>query len=240
MLKDHDNVEEAEVAQFEKLAHRWWDPEGDFKPLHSMNPVRANFIDQTSPVAHKKIIDIGSGGGLLTETLKSFGAVEVTGIDMGKKAIEVARLHALESNLDIDYRQTSPEAMAEEAPEHYEIVTCLELLEHVPDPASVIAACGQLCAPGGDLYFSTINRNPKAWLLAILGAEYVLKLLPQGTHQYEKFIKPAELCRWLRQSELQLRSVKGMIYNPVAKTFSLSDTDTSVNYLVHAYKAPYP
>lgn len=240
MLKDHDNVEEAEVAQFEKLAHRWWDPEGDFKPLHSMNPVRANFIDQTSPVAHKKIIDIGSGGGLLTETLKSFGAAEVTGIDMGKKAIEVARLHALESNLDIDYRQTSPEAMAEEAPEHYEIVTCLELLEHVPDPASVIAACGQLCAPGGDLYFSTINRNPKAWLLAILGAEYVLKLLPQGTHQYEKFIKPAELCRWLRQSELQLRSVKGMIYNPVAKTFSLSDTDTSVNYLVHAYKAPYP
>ena len=230
-----DNVDRAEIAHFEKLAHRWWDPTGDFKPLHDMNPLRAQFIDQNSPVAGKNIIDIGCGGGILTENLCHRGAT-MTGIDMGEAPLSVARLHALEADLRIDYQQITAEAIAEQQPEQYDIVTCLEMLEHVPDPSSVIASCAKLCKPGGHIYFSTLNRNPKSWLFSIVGAEYILQLLPKGTHQYEKFIKPSELCQWARDNKLIVKAIKGMLYNPLTKHFSLSDTDTDVNYLVHTQK----
>lgn len=234
---DHQsNVDAAEIAKFEALAHRWWDKSSEFKPLHEINPLRANYIDQLSPVAEKKVIDIGCGGGILSEALTQRGA-EVTGIDMGEAPLGVAELHALENNLNIEYKKITAEAMAEQRPEQYDIVTCLEMLEHVPEPAKIVAACAQLCKPGGHIYFATINRNPKSYLLAILGAEHILKLLPKGTHDYEKLIKPSELHRWIRQSGLSLQNSTGMTYNPITNRYKLNARDLDVNYILHATKA---
>jgi 2-polyprenyl-6-hydroxyphenyl methylase/3-demethylubiquinone-9 3-methyltransferase len=230
-----NNIDRAEIAKFEELAHRWWDRHSEFKPLHDINPLRANYIDERSPVAGKQLIDIGCGGGILAEAMAQRGAT-VTGIDMGEAPLAVARLHQLESGVSVDYRQITAEAMAMEKPAGFDIVTCMEMLEHVPDPGSVIRACAALCKPGGDLYFSTISRNPKAWLLAIVGAEYVLNLLPKGTHDYAKLIKPSELAAWLRDAGLQITDMTGMTYNPLTKQYRLNPRDVSVNYLVHARK----
>ncbi|UTA49517.1 bifunctional 2-polyprenyl-6-hydroxyphenol methylase/3-demethylubiquinol 3-O-methyltransferase UbiG [Simiduia sp. 21SJ11W-1] len=229
------NVDPAEIAKFEALAARWWDPQSEFKPLHDINPLRANYIDLRAQVAGKKAIDVGCGGGLLTEALAHRGA-RVTGIDMGAAPLAVAKLHALESELDIEYQQITAEAKAEQAAGSYEVVTCLEMLEHVPSPESVIKACAALAKPGADLFFSTLNRNPKAYAFAILGAEYLLKLLPKGTHEYSKFIKPSELAQWLRNANLELVAMTGLTYNPLFKTYRLNEHDVSVNYLVHARK----
>jgi len=227
------NVDAAEVAKFEALASRWWDRDSEFKPLHDINPLRANFIDEHSPVAGRKVLDVGCGGGILSEALAQRGAA-VTGIDMGEAPLGVARLHAQESGLTIDYRQVTAEALADQEAGQYDIVTCLEMLEHVPDPASVIRACATLVKPGGHVYFSTINRNPKAYVFAIVGAEYLLKLLPKGTHDYRKFIRPSELSRWMRTASLELKTLTGMTYNPLTKTYKLDPNDVSVNYLLHA------
>lgn len=227
------NVDSAEIAKFEALASRWWDPNSEFKPLHEINPLRANFIDLHSPVAGKKVLDVGCGGGILTEALAQRGAW-ASGIDMGEAPLGVARLHAKESGLDIDYRQITAEELAEQEPGQYDVVTCLEMLEHVPDPASVVAACATLVRPGGDVYFSTINRNPKSYLFAIIGAEYVLKLLPKGTHDYAKLIRPSELATWMRAANLELGTLTGMTYNPLTKHYKLNANDVSVNYLLHA------
>jgi 2-polyprenyl-6-hydroxyphenyl methylase/3-demethylubiquinone-9 3-methyltransferase len=230
-----NNVDAAEIAKFEKMAQRWWDKSGDFKPLHEINPLRANFIDLHSPVAEKHIIDIGCGGGILSEALAQRGAT-VTGIDMGETPLAVAQLHALESKLNIEYLHSTAEQMAAQRPAQYDIVTCLEMLEHVPDPSSVIKACATLCKPGGHLYFATINRNPKSYLFAILGAEHIMRMLPKGTHDYEKLIKPSELYGWLRQADLQLRHSTGMTYNPITQQYRLNNNNMDVNYLLHASK----
>lgn len=229
------NVDPAEVAKFNAIANRWWDPDSEFKPLHDINPLRANFIDKHAAVAGKTVLDVGCGGGLLTEAMAHRGA-NVTGIDMGETPLKVAQLHALESNLPIDYQQTTAEAFAINHAAHFDVVCCLEMLEHVPDPASVIRACAAMVKPGGHLFFSTINRNPKAYAFAIVGAEYVLKLLPKGTHEYAKFIRPSELAGWLRETGLQLEHMTGMTYNPFTRQYKLDDRDVSVNYLVHARK----
>ncbi|ACE85469.1 bifunctional 2-polyprenyl-6-hydroxyphenol methylase/3-demethylubiquinol 3-O-methyltransferase UbiG [Cellvibrio japonicus] len=229
------NVDAAEIAKFEALASRWWDRNSEFKPLHDINPLRANFIDQRSPVAGRQLLDVGCGGGILAESLAQRGAT-VTGIDMGAAPLAVARLHALESGVELTYEQTTAEAKAAQMPCAFDIVTCLEMLEHVPDPASVIKACADLVKSGGDVYFSTINRNPKAYAFAIVGAEYVLKLLPKGTHEYAKFIRPSELAQWLRAAGLELQAITGMTYNPLTKHYRLNPHDVSVNYLVHAKK----
>lgn len=227
------NVDAAEIAKFEALAGRWWDTQSEFKPLHDINPLRVNYIDQRSPVAEQRLLDVGCGGGILTEALARRGA-EATGIDMGGAPLAVARLHAQESGVKVDYRQVTAEELATEQPGRYDIVTCLEMLEHVPDPSSIVQACAQLVAPGGHVYFSTINRNPKAYALAILGAEYLLKLLPRGTHEYDKFIRPSELAGWMRAAGLELQDMTGMTYNPLSKRYKLDANDVSVNYLVHA------
>ena len=229
------NVDRAEIAKFEELAHRWWDRHSEFKPLHDINPLRANYIDERSPVAGKQLLDVGCGGGILAEAMASRGAI-VTGIDMGEAPLAVARLHQLESNVSVDYRKITAEEIAEEQPEKYDVVTCMEMLEHVPDPQSIINACAKLCKPGGDLYFSTLNRNPKSYAFAILGAEYILKLLPKGTHDYAKFIKPSELAEWFRCANLQLLDMTGMVYNPLTKIYRLDAHDVSVNYLMHVKK----
>ena len=229
------NVDAAEIAKFEALASRWWDRNSEFKPLHDINPLRANYIDQRSPVAQRKLLDVGCGGGILAESLAQRGA-NVTGIDMGEAPLSVARLHALETGVNVDYRKIAAETLATEAPGQFDIVTCLEMLEHVPDPSSIVNACAQLVKPGGNVYFSTINRNPKAYAFAILGAEYLLKLLPKGTHEYSKFIRPSELAKWLRQSGLELQDITGMTYNPLTKNYKLDPQDVSVNYLLHAKK----
>ncbi len=231
----HGNVDPAEIAKFEELAHRWWDRNSEFKPLHDINPLRVNYIDERSPLAEKRVVDIGCGGGILSEAMALRGA-KVTGIDMGEEPLNVARLHQLESGAKVDYFQTTAEELADDQPGYYDVVTCLEMLEHVPNPASVIRACAKLCKPGGHLYFSTINRNPKAFALSIVGAEYILGLLPKGTHEYGKFIRPAELAEWLRENELQLQHITGLTYNPLFKRYRLNERDVDVNYMVHVTK----
>ncbi len=229
------NVDPQEIAKFEALASRWWDRESEFRPLHDINPLRANWIDLHSPLAERQVLDVGCGGGILSEALWQRGA-QVTAIDMGEAPLAVARLHALESGAQVDYRQMTAEEMADERPESFDVVTCLEMLEHVPEPASVIAACARLVKPGGHVYFSTINRNPKSYAFAIVGAEYILKLLPRGTHDYGKFIRPSELGRWARAAGLGIRHMTGMTYNPITRHYRLNDRDLDVNYLVHCQK----
>ncbi len=229
------NVDHAEVAKFEALASRWWDKNSEFKPLHDINPLRSNYIDERSPAAGKKIIDVGCGGGILSEALAQRGAT-VTGIDMGEAPLEVAKLHSLESGVTVEYRKITAEDIAEEQAGQYDVVTCMEMLEHVPDPSSVIKACAKLCKPGGDVYFSTINRNPKAYAFAVLGAEYLLQMLPKGTHEYKKFIRPSELSNWIRQANLNLEHMTGLTYNPITQNYRLNDDDVSVNYMLHTTK----
>jgi 2-polyprenyl-6-hydroxyphenyl methylase / 3-demethylubiquinone-9 3-methyltransferase len=229
------NVDTAEIAKFEALASRWWDKNSEFKPLHDINPLRANYIDQRSPVAQRKVIDVGCGGGILAESLAQRGA-DVTGIDMGEAPLSVARLHALEVGVILNYERITAEEKAEQCAGEFDIVTCMEMLEHVPDPSSVVKACADLVKPNGDVYFSTINRNPKAYAFAILGAEYLLKMLPKGTHDYDKFIKPSELAQWLRAAGFELQNISGMTYNPITKHYKLDANDVSVNYLLHAKK----
>lgn len=224
-----------EIAKFEELASRWWDRGSEFKPLHEINPLRANFIDEHSPVAGQRLVDVGCGGGILAESMAQRGAL-VTGIDMGEAPLSVAKIHKLESGVEVDYLQSTAEQLAEEQAGEYDIVCCLEMLEHVPDPGSVIAACADLARPGGQLYFSTINRNPKAFAFAIVGAEHILQLLPAGTHEYAKFIKPSELAGWIRDAGLVLENMTGLIYNPITRQYRLNEKDVSVNYMVHASK----
>ena len=229
------NVDLGEIAKFEKLASRWWDPNSEFKPLHDINPLRAGWIDEHAGVMGKSVVDVGCGGGLLCEALAHRGA-SVTGIDMGEAPLAVARLHQLESGVEVDYLQSTAESLAAERPGAFSVVTCLEMLEHVPDPSAVIQACADLCESGGDVFFSTINRNPKSFLFAIVGAEYVLNMLPRGTHEYEKLIKPSELARWIREAGLQMQEMMGMTYNPLTKRYRLTPRDVSVNYLIRATK----
>lgn len=230
-----DNIDRIEITKFEALAHRWWDKNGEYKPLHDINPLRANYIDCHSPVAECRLLDVGCGGGILCEAMAYRGAM-VTGIDKGEMTLEVARLHLLESGLTVDYRNSTAEALVQQEPESYDIVTCLEVLEHVPDPASVIKACADLTKPGGHIYFSTINRHPTAYLFAIIGAEYVLQLLPKGTHDYQNFIKPSEMASGIREAGLQLQDITGMTYNPLTKRYRLDSYKVHVNYLVRAKK----
>ena len=226
-----DNVDPAEVAKFDALAARWWDTSGEFRPLHQINPLRLDWIRQHVGLKGKKIVDIGCGGGILTESMAKSGA-EVSGIDMAEAPLAVARLHLHESNLEIDYRQSTAEELAEQEAGQYDIVTCLEMLEHVPDPARVVQSCFDLVKPGGHVFFSTINRNPKSFMFAIVGAEYVLRLLPAGTHEYEKFIRPSELEAWSRRAGLNHKDSIGMLYNPLTKVYSLGQ-NLDVNYLMY-------
>ena len=224
------NADPAELAKFGALAHRWWDPGSDFKPLHDINPLRLDYIERRSGgLAGKQTLDVGCGGGILAEAMARAGAT-VTGIDLSDKALAVARLHQLESGVDVDYRLSAAETLAAEAPASFDVVTCMELLEHVPDPASTVAACAKLVKVGGLAVFSTINRNPKAYLFAVIGGEYVLRLLPRGTHDYARFIKPSELAAFGRSASLEPDDLVGMTYNPLAKTYRL-EADTSVNYI---------
>jgi 2-polyprenyl-6-hydroxyphenyl methylase / 3-demethylubiquinone-9 3-methyltransferase len=224
------NADPAELEKFGDLAHRWWDPNSEFKPLHDINPLRLDWIDGAIGLLGKRILDVGCGGGLLSEGMAVRGA-EVTGIDLSEKPLGVARLHLLESGQKVDYRKVSAEQMAEEMPGAFDAVTCLEMLEHVPDPASIVESCARLVKPGGQVFFSTINRNPKSYLLAVIGAEYILQMLPRGTHDFAKFIKPSELTRWCKQSGLEPDELIGMTYNPLTRHYAL-DRDTDVNYLV--------
>ncbi|HYD33617.1 MAG TPA: bifunctional 2-polyprenyl-6-hydroxyphenol methylase/3-demethylubiquinol 3-O-methyltransferase UbiG, partial [Methylophilaceae bacterium] len=220
--------------KFADLAHRWWDPTSEFKPLHEINPLRLDLIDRIATLQGKRVLDVGCGGGILSESMSLKGA-QVTGIDLGAKALKVAQLHSLESGVQVDYRLVSVEALASEIPASFDVVTCMEMLEHVPDPAAIVESCSKLLKPGGTVFFSTINRNPKAYLYAVVGAEYLLNLLPRGTHEYEKFIKPSELASWCRQAGLSDFHFKGMTYNPITRHYRLND-DVSVNYILHASK----
>lgn len=228
------NVDRDEIAKFEALASRWWDKESEFKPLHDINPLRLNYIDERASLAGKRVVDVGCGGGILSEGMAQRGA-KVLGIDMGEAPLSVARLHGLESGVEVEYRQMTVEDLAAQEAGSFDVVTCLEMLEHVPQPASVISACAKLLKPGGQLFLSTINRNPKAFLFAIVGAEHVLKMLPKGTHEYKKFIKPSELTHYVRQADLNFHDISGMTYNPLLKNYKLA-RDVDVNYLVHASK----
>lgn len=231
----HSNVDNAEVAKFEALASRWWDPQSEFKPLHDINPLRLDFIDARAGLAGKKVLDVGCGGGILSEAMARRGA-DVTGIDLGEAPLGVARLHAQEQGVAIEYRHVSVEALAEQQPGHYDVVTCMEMLEHVPDPASVVRACAALVRQGGYVFFSTLNRTPKSYAFAILGAEYVLKLLPRGTHDYAKFIRPSEMASWNRRSGLEVREQIGLTYNPITRHYRLTENDVSVNYMMYCRK----
>ncbi len=228
------NADPAELEKFGDLAHRWWDPNSEFKPLHEINPLRLDWIDQHVGLAGKRVLDVGCGGGLLSEGMATRGAI-VTGIDLSEKPLGVAKLHLLESGQKVDYRKIAVEALAEEMPGAFDAVTCLEMLEHVPNPSSVVSACARLVKPGGQVFFSTLNRNPKSYLLAVVGAEYVLQMLPKGTHDYAKFIKPSELARWNKLAGLEPEELIGMTYNPFSKQYSLGQ-DTSVNYLLRAIR----
>ncbi len=229
------NADPAELQKFAELAHRWWDKTSEFKPLHDINPLRLNYIDSLVGLNGKRVLDVGCGGGILSESMAQKGA-HVTGIDLGEKALKVAQLHLLESGAEVDYRYIAVEALAEEMPAQFDVVTCMEMLEHVPDPDAIVSACAKLVKPGGSVFFSTINRNPKAYLFAVLGAEYVLNMLPRGTHDYAKFIKPSELVAWARSADLTVQGTKGMSYNPLTKRYYL-DQDVSVNYILHTVKA---
>jgi 2-polyprenyl-6-hydroxyphenyl methylase/3-demethylubiquinone-9 3-methyltransferase len=225
------NADPQELAKFSELAHRWWDAEGEFRPLHQINPLRLDWIDAQAPLAGRQVLDVGCGGGILAESMAARGA-QVLGIDLASKPLKVAQLHALEvGQAAVQYREVAVEALAAEVPANFDRVTCMEMLEHVPDPASVVRACATLVKPGGRVFFSTLNRNPKSFLFAIVGAEHVLKLLPKGTHEYAKFIRPSELAQWCREAGLQVDGFKGMEYNPLTQRYWLSG-DTSVNYLV--------
>jgi 2-polyprenyl-6-hydroxyphenyl methylase/3-demethylubiquinone-9 3-methyltransferase len=228
------NVDQSEIAKFSALAHRWWDPNSEFKPLHAINPLRLDWIKSFVNLEGKKVVDIGCGGGILAESISQSGA-DTTGIDLSEKALKVAELHALEVGANLTYRSISAEALADEQVEQYDVVTCMEMLEHVPDPASVVRACAKLCKPGGTLFFSTLNRSPKSYLFAIIGAEYILKLLPKGTHEYAKFIKPSELVAFTRHAGLEMIGIKGLGYNPLTQVYSLSD-DVDVNYMIAVRK----
>ena len=229
------NADAAELNKFSALAHKWWDKTSEFKPLHDINPLRLNYINDLVLLKGKTVLDVGCGGGILSESMAGKGA-KVTGIDLGEKALKVATLHSLESGVAVDYRLIAVEKLAEKFPESFDVVTCLEMLEHVPDPASVVEACAKLVKPGGHVFFSTINRNPKAYLFAVIGAEYVLNMLPRGTHDYAKFIKPSELASFARSAGLTLQHQTGMSYNPLIKIYSLG-SDVSVNYLIHTVKS---
>ena len=225
------NIDPAEIAKFEELASRWWDDQGEFKPLHEINPLRLQYINERTELTDKKILDVGCGGGILSESMALKGA-QVTAIDMGKAPLSVAKLHALEAEVDINYQQITVEELAENHPGEFDAVTCMEMLEHVPDPGSVIQACKTLVKPGGSVFFSTINRNPKAYAFAILGAEYILNILPKGTHDYDKFIRPSELDEWARKAGLECQGIIGMSYNPFTKIYKLGP-DVNVNYMTH-------
>jgi len=224
------NADPVEIEKFSQLAHKWWDPQSEFKPLHEINPLRLNYIDRFADLADKTVLDVGCGGGILSESMAGLKA-NVTGIDLSDKALQVAKLHLLESGKQVNYRKIAVEAMAAEQPGQFDVVTCMEMLEHVPDPASVIAACAKLVKPGGWVFFSTLNRNPKSYLFAILGAEYVLNMLPRGTHDYAKFIKPSELAQSCRHAGLNVTDLIGLSYNPLSKIYALGK-DTDINYMV--------
>ncbi len=233
-MQNTANVDPNEIKKFEDLASRWWDSESEFAPLHAINPLRTEYINLHSPVAGKKVLDVGCGGGLISEAMSAFGA-EVTGIDMGEAPLAVANLHLLESGESVEYIKITAEELAEQRAEQYDVVTCLEMLEHVPEPSLVIEACAKMVKPGGDVYFSTINRNPKAWLFAIVGAEYVLNMLPKGTHEYDRLIKPSELSEYARHADLELQRMIGLHYNPFTKAYKLAP-GVDVNYMIHCKK----
>ncbi len=234
MTSKTENVDYDEIHKFEQLASRWWDPNSEFKPLHEINPLRLNYIDGIAGLEGKRVLDVGCGGGILSESMAARGA-SVTGIDMGEAPLSVARLHLLETGQEVDYQRIPVEMLADERPGTYDIVTCMEMLEHVPDPSSIIQSCAELTKPGGNLFFSTLNRNPKSYLFAIIGAEYLLRLLPKGTHDFNKFIRPSELDRWIRASELHTADIIGLSYNPLTATYKLS-SDVDVNYMVSCTK----
>jgi 2-polyprenyl-6-hydroxyphenyl methylase/3-demethylubiquinone-9 3-methyltransferase len=232
--EQNSNADPAELQKFADLAHHWWDKNSEFRPLHEINPLRLEYINGLVSLEGKRVLDVGCGGGILSESMSQKGA-EVTGIDLGEKALKVAQLHQLESGTKVHYRLISVESLAREMPQSFDVVTCMQMLEHVPDPAAIVQACGELLKPDGMAFFSTINRNPKAYLLAVIGAEYVLSLLPRGTHDYEKFIKPSELSSWARDAGLSVEGIKGMSYNPLSKYYRLGN-DVSVNYILHVVK----
>lgn len=230
----HTNFDESELAKFSALANKWWDPNSEFRPLHEINPLRLNWIDQRAQLSGKKVLDVGCGGGILAESMANRGA-EVLGIDLADKSLKVAELHRLESGANVQYQHISAEQLADTHAEQFDVVTCMEMLEHVPDPSLVVKACADLCKPGGWLFFSTINRNPKSFLFAIVGAEYVLNLLPKGTHSYEKLIKPSELAQFARKADIEFSEMIGLVYNPLTKIYKLA-RDTDVNYMVACKK----
>ena len=229
------NADALELQKFGDVAHKWWDKNSEFKPLHEINPLRLNWIDGLAALEGKRVLDVGCGGGILSESMYFKGA-DVTGIDLGEKAINVAKLHQLESGAKVNYQLIAVEQLAAEQPASFDIVTCMEMLEHVPDPAAIVAACAKLVKPGGAVFFSTINRSPKAYLFAVIGAEYILSMLPKGTHDYAKFIKPSELSGWARSAELNVGNMRGMSYNPMTQHYSLGD-DVAVNYMMHTVLA---
>jgi len=228
------NADPLELQKFSELAHRWWDPTSEFRPLHEINPLRLEWINALAPLAGKRVLDVGCGGGILAEAIAKKGA-NVKGIDLSEKALKVAELHSLESEVQVSYELIAAEALAAREAGQYDVVTCMEMLEHVPDPSAIVQACATLVKPGGRLFFSTLNRNPKSYLFAIIGAEYILRLLPRGTHEYAKFIKPAELSQFARNANLEVQALKGMTYNPLTKIYSLNH-DTDVNYLMACSK----
>jgi 2-polyprenyl-6-hydroxyphenyl methylase / 3-demethylubiquinone-9 3-methyltransferase len=229
------NADPQELAKFSELAHRWWDPNSEFRPLHQINPLRLDWIDQFAGLKGKRVVDVGCGGGILAESMAKRGA-DVLGIDLADKALKVAQLHAMEAGVaNLAYRSVAAEALAAEQPGQFDVVTCMEMIEHVPDPSAIVRACSEMVKPGGWVFFSTLNRNPKSFLFAIVGAEYILKMLPKGTHEYAKFIKPAELARWVRESGLNAVEMKGLEFNPLTQRYWLSG-DTSVNYMIACRK----